>query len=117
VNDMNEDHIKYDHSLDDDFSMYDNLTYVANRDVINGDHVKMVSGNIYKGYGIHEEEKYIIRDQDEAFKRIQKEHTDIMEEDDADPEPSEETEKEPGVTDQQIESLLKDDAGPDQEDQ
>ncbi len=63
----------YDQALDYDFSMYDNLPYVRNPDVCNGDSIAMYSGHVIKFYSCSlNEKKKIISNRDDCFTDILK---------------------------------------------
>ena len=63
-------HQKYDKSLEDNITMYDNQEYKKDPDLITQDKIKLVSGNVIKYYTFqyNTSQPYVIQTQDELVK-------------------------------------------------
>lgn len=63
-------HQKYDKSLEDNITMYDNQEYKKDSDLITEDKIKLVSGNVVKYYAFHynASQPYLIETQDDLVK-------------------------------------------------
>ncbi|SET53208.1 hypothetical protein [[Clostridium] polysaccharolyticum] len=63
-------HQKYDKSLEDTITMYDNQEYKKDSDLITEDKIKLVSGNVIKYYAFHYDasQPYLIQTQDDSVK-------------------------------------------------
>ena len=63
-------HQKYDKSLEDNITMYDNQEYKKDSDLINQDQIRLVSGNVIKYYTFQYDasQPYMIQTQDELVK-------------------------------------------------
>lgn len=63
-------HQKYDKSLEDKITMYDNQQYRKDPDLITQDKIKLVSGNVMKYYTFQFDtnQPYMIQTQDELMK-------------------------------------------------
>lgn len=64
-------HEKYDKSLEDNMTMYDNQPYKKDPDLCNTNTVRLISGNVMKFYTFHYNwgEPYLISTQDEKVEK------------------------------------------------